>query len=187
MRESLAALTSPPSRCHGHSIARPGPSLAAQAASPVTSRACDLLSALVQRSRHPKANVFIREKTNSSCHYFQPKGSARMFSDRRSDVDHGAYSAGRRVLRASLLGRQVLQIPAQSPGPPRPRELLEKRPESRKETPGPTSAPGCLFAVSPQGTGLSGRSRLAHGWLTALPLPGGGDLRGTWEPDPVTV
>lgn len=25
------------------------------------------------------------------------------------------------------------------------------------------------------------------GWLTALPLPGGGDVRGTWEPDSVTI
>lgn len=128
-------LTSPPSGCRGHSIARPGPSLAARAAGPVTSRACDLLSALVQRSRHPKANVFIREKTNSSCHYFQPKGSARMFSDRRSDVDHGAYPTGHRALRASLLRHQVLQIPAQSPGPPRPRELLEKRPREPQRDP----------------------------------------------------
>lgn len=114
---------------------RPGPSLAARAAGPMTSRACDLLSALVQRSRHPKADVFIREKTNSSCHYFQPKGSARMFSDRRSDVDHGAYSTGHQALRASFLGREVLQIPAQSPGPPRPRELLEKWPREPQRDP----------------------------------------------------
>ena len=56
-------------------------------------------------------------------------------------------------------------------------------PESRKETPGPTSAPGCLFAVSTQGTGLSGHSRLALGFA----LTWGWGRTGAWEPDPVTV
>ena len=182
-RESLAALTSPPSERRVRSIAHPEPSLAAQAAGPVTSRACDLLSALAQRSRCPKANVFIQEKTNSSCHYFQPKESAKMFSDRRSDVDHGTHCAGQRELRAKLLGNTYYKSQLSPRALQGHERLWRNGHESRKETPGPTAATGCLFGVSLQGTRLSGLSWLAHG----SPLPGGGDVRGTWEPDSVTI